>query len=54
VLRFKVAILGSTSGISQSLLMLMRMNPLVPLLHLSTEVGEDLSLLGKDNAETDG
>jgi hypothetical protein len=40
--------------IGQSLLMLMKMNPLVPLLHLSTEADEDLARLGEDDAKADG
>jgi hypothetical protein len=47
-------IFGSTGGIGQSLLMLMKMNPLVPLLHLSMEAGEDLACPGAYGAEADG
>jgi hypothetical protein len=41
-------------GIGQLLLMLMKMNPLMPLLHLSTEADEDLARPGADGAEADG
>jgi hypothetical protein len=38
----------------QSLLMLMKMNPLVPLLHFCAEAGEDLACPRADDAEADG
>jgi hypothetical protein len=47
-------ILNSTGGIGQSLLMLMKMNPLVPMLHFYAEAGEDLACPGADDAEAGG
>jgi hypothetical protein len=52
--RFKVAILVSTGEIGQLLLMLMKMNPLIPMLHFYTETDEDLACPGADDAEADG
>jgi hypothetical protein len=52
--RFKVTILDSMGGIDPSLLMLMKMNPLMPLLHFYAEAGEDLACPGVDDAEADG
>jgi hypothetical protein len=34
--------------------MLMKMNPLMPLLHFYVEAGEDLACPGADDAEADG